>query len=476
VAAVHAKASNVDQLRERFQAQGQGHVFQHWDRLTAAERDGLVDQCMGLDLEALLRGRSVALEAHASEAAPQLEPVEAELLPERGGDPARREAARVRGEALLRDGRVGVMVVAGGQATRLGHPGPKGLFPLGPISHRTLFGQQAQKLRRLRERWGRPLPWYVMTSPATDVATRAGFAENDHFGLPAEDVMLFSQSMVPSFDFDGKLMLETPSRIFENPNGHGGAITALLDSGALDDMARRGIDTLFYYQVDNPLVPLADPVFLGFHTENDAEISCKVIRKRDADEKVGVVARVDGRVGVVEYTEIDEASRSATDAQGELRYWGGNTAIHIFNVEFIRRVAADPETLLPYHASAKKIPGLDPSGHPMTPEAPNGHKLERFIFDALRAAERVCVVEASREEEYSPVKNASGSDSPTTARTDLQTRYRAWLEEAGVALPPDLRIEIDESVIADAADVRNMKIRRVEDAPDAIRTAPGVEA
>jgi UDP-N-acetylglucosamine/UDP-N-acetylgalactosamine diphosphorylase len=368
------------------------------------------------------------------------------------------------------------MVVAGGQATRLGHAGPKGLFPVGPISDRTLFAQQAQKLRRLRRRWDQPIPWYVMTSPATDAATRDGFAENDVFGLPPEDVMLFTQSMVPSFDFDGKLMLETPGRIFENPNGHGGAITALLESGALDDMARRGIDTLFYYQVDNPLVSLADPVFLGFHAEDASEISCKVIRKRDPDEKVGVVARVDGRVGVVEYTEIDEASRTATDEDGELLYWGGNTAIHVFDVDFIRRVAADADTLLPYHASAKKIPGLDPAGRPMTPEAPNGHKLERFIFDALGAAERVCVVEASRQQEYSPVKNASGSDSPSTARKDLQVRYRAWLEEAGVALPPDLRIEIDESVIADAADVRDMKIRRVEDAPDAIRTAPGVEA
>ena len=216
---------------------------------------------------------------------------------DRGTDPALLEAARERGEALLHDGRVGLMVVAGGQATRLGYPGPKGAFPLGPVSGRSLFEIHAQKLRRLRERYGRPLPWYVMTSPATDEATRRFFAENAHFGLPENDVFFLVQRMVPSFDFEGKLILEAPDRIFENPDGHGGSLTALHGSGALDDMDARGVDTLYYFQVDNPTLWLADPVFLGLHAERSAEMSCKVVRKRDPAQKVGVVARVGGRVG-----------------------------------------------------------------------------------------------------------------------------------------------------------------------------------
>jgi UDP-N-acetylglucosamine/UDP-N-acetylgalactosamine diphosphorylase len=187
------------------------------------------------------------------------------------------------------------MVVAGGQGSRLGFPGPKGLYPLGPVTGRTLFALQAQRIRRLRERTGAAIPWYVMTSEATDDATRSAFAEAGHFGLPPRDVFFLRQGMVTSFDFDGKLMLERPDRIMENPDGHGGALTALLGSGALDDMQHRGTDTLFYYQVDNPLVRMADPVFLGFHALAGAEMSCKVVRKRDALEKAGVGAKVDTR-------------------------------------------------------------------------------------------------------------------------------------------------------------------------------------
>ena len=451
-------------------------MFRFWDSLNSAERSELVRQTAALDLEELLRGLERAMTNHAAGHVPRLEPIEVEALPERGGDPARRDAARAAGEALLRAGRVGVMVVAGGQATRLGYPGPKGLFPLGPISERCLFAQQAQKLLRLRSRYRRAIPWYVMTSPATDAATRAGFEQSDYFGVPQEDIFFFTQAMVPSFDFEGRLMLESPGRIFENPNGHGGSLTALLESGALDHMDQRGIDTLFYYQVDNPLVPLADPVFIGFHAQSGAEMSCKVIRKRDPDEKVGVVTQLDGRVGVVEYTEIDEQNRNARGADGELLYWAGNMALHVFDVGFVRRVAADAALLLPYHASAKKIPTVNDAGERVEPDAPNGHKLERFVFDALAAARSVCVVEARREEEYSPVKNAEGSDSPATARADLEACYRAWLEEAGIALPRGVRTEIDESRIANASDLRELGIRRVEDAPQAIRTASGVEA
>jgi UDP-N-acetylglucosamine/UDP-N-acetylgalactosamine diphosphorylase len=467
--------SKFQQIRDRFEAHGQGHVFRFWDALDAAGRERLARQADRIDLPALLRVHASLGENQAGDL--KLEPLPIEALPEHGGDPERARRARERGEALLASGRVAVMVVAGGQASRLGYGGPKGFFPIGPISDRTLFAQQAQKLTRLRDRCGRRVPWYVMTSPATDAATREGFARADHFGLPPADVFFLSQGMVPSLDFDGRLMLERPDRIFENPNGHGGALTALLDSGALDDMASRGIDTLFYYQVDNPLVPLGDPLFLGFHALADAEMSCKVIRKIDPAEKMGVVARVNGRVGVVEYTEIDDEQRHARDASGDLLYWAGNLAVHALDTAFVRRVAADADSLLPFHASAKKIPALDAEGHPLSPEEPNGHKLERFVFDALAAARSVCVVEARRSEEYSPVKNAEGSDSPATARRDLVALYRSWLEEAGVeAPPPGTAIEIDEARVGGGDDLRSLGLRSVEEAGDIVRTARGVEA
>jgi UDP-N-acetylglucosamine/UDP-N-acetylgalactosamine diphosphorylase len=462
---------DVDALRAEFDAQGQGHVFRFWERLDDASRERLASQAAGIDLSALPQ---VGAEPPR---APQLEPLPVEALPDEGGDPERWAAARMRGTELIREGRVALMVVAGGQASRLGYPGPKGLFPLGPVSDRSLFAQQAQKIRHLRASSGQPVPWYVMTSPATDDATRRGFEQAAWFGLPREDVFFFSQAMVPSLDFEGRLILEAPDRIFENPNGHGGSLTALLHSGALDDMARRGIDTIHYYQVDNPLAQLSDAAFLGFHALTGADMSCKVVRKQEPGEKVGVVARIDGRAGVVEYTEIDDAQRTARDETGQLRYWAGNMAIHVFAADFARRVSGDADALLPYHASAKKIPVVDAEGQPTAPDAPNGHKLERFVFDALAAAREVCVVEARREHEYSPVKNAEGSDSPETARRDLVLRYRAWLEEAGIEPPPPGHaIEIDESRIAGPEDVRALGIRSLTEAGDAIRTAVGAPA
>jgi UDP-N-acetylglucosamine/UDP-N-acetylgalactosamine diphosphorylase len=459
---------DVEMLRAHFGAHGQGHVFRFWDRLAPADRDDLLAQCAGLDLPALLEALS---RTHAAEnpGAHQLSPAPVETIPSHGGDAARFEAARRRGEALLAEGRVAVLVVAGGQATRLGYPGPKGAFPIGPISERSLFEIQAQKIRGLRARFRQPLPWYVMTSDATDAATREFFAAHDHFGMPPADLFFF-------LDFENRLILAEPGRIMENPDGHGGSLTALLASGALDDMEGRGISTLFYYQVDNPLVRMADPAFLGFHAEARAEVSCKVVRKIDPMEKAGVVACSGGALGVVEYTELDDAHRFARDADGELVYWAGNTAIHLFEAAFVRRIAAEADRWLPFHASEKKIPTVDDEGRAVTPSEPNGRKLERFVFDALPAARRSCVVETPRAEEFSPVKNASGSDSPETARRDLVAQYTRWLEAGGLQVPPGALIEIDHSKLDAAEDLRVLEIGNLDEVGDIVRIAPGAHA
>jgi UDP-N-acetylglucosamine/UDP-N-acetylgalactosamine diphosphorylase len=355
------------------------------------------------------------------------------------------------------------MVVAGGQGTRLGYDGPKGLFPLGPATGRTLFQLQAQKIRGVRRRSGAAVPWIVMTSDATDAATRAYFAEQRWFGLPERDVLFARQAAAPALDFDGRLILETKSRIAESPNGHGGAFEALAQCGVLDELERRGITTISYFQVDNPLIQLADPTFLGLHALVGAEMSAKVVRKIDPMEKVGVLAEVDGRIGVVEYTEIDDAHRFAKDAAGDLVYWAGSIAIHALEVRFARRIAAEAERFLPYHASAKKIPHVDESGTPVKPTAPNGHKLERFLFDALPAAERVALLEVARDEEYAPLKNAEGNDSAATARSALDAVARRWLAAGGIETPSDRWVEVDHAKVDGADDVRT-HVRRAEDA------------
>jgi UDP-N-acetylglucosamine/UDP-N-acetylgalactosamine diphosphorylase len=464
--------SEIAALRARFAEFGQDHVFRWWPELDADGRSRLVDQAARIDLEALARIHAAQLAAVDSPGS-HLAPVAVEGLSQTGRDLEATAAAHRRGEEMLAAGRVAALVVAGGQGSRLGFAGPKGAYAIGPVSDRTLFEIQAQKLLRLRQRYACALPWCVMTSASTDAATRDFFRSHHFFGLPEADVLFFSQGVIPSLDFSGRLLLAARDRIFENPDGHGGCLTGLLASGVLDTLEARGIDTLFYYQVDNPLVRMCDPLYLGLHDRAGAEISCKVVRKSDPDEKVGIVARVGERVSVVEYTELDDADRRARDARGDLVYWTGNIAIHLFATACIRRVALEADRWLPFHASAKQIPHLDDSGLPVRPEQPNGRKFERFVFDALAAANRVCVVEAERSIEFSPVKNAEGADSPDTARRDLTATYRRWLAEAEVPLPAGAVVEIDHSRIDATEDVRRLGIRTIADAGDAVRVASG---
>jgi UDP-N-acetylglucosamine/UDP-N-acetylgalactosamine diphosphorylase len=448
-------------------------VFRFWEGLEPAARERLESQAAAIDLEALERA-SVTARARTAQPPPQLRPMPVLRLPGRGGDEAQWAAARARGEALLAAGRVAVLVVAGGQGSRLGFGGPKGVFPIGPVSTRTLFELQAQRIRRLCARYRVRLPWYVMTSESTDASVREHFSKHDFFGLPREDVFFFQQRMVPALDLEGRLVLDRRDHVFESPDGHGGVVPALAASGALDDLAARGCTSLFYWQVDNPLVRIADPVYLGLHAGAGAEVSCKVVAKRDPLEKVGHVALVDGKPGIVEYTEIDPVARDARDARGELVLWAGGISIYVFETAFLQRAVRDADRWLPFHASAKKIPTLDAAGRPISPQEPNGWKLERFVFDLLPCAERVSVVETGRDE-YSPLKNDQGGESPATARRDLSRLYRGWLAEAGVALPAgeDL-VEIDESQFDGAHDLRARGITRVAQAGDAIRIASGV--
>jgi len=466
---------NLRDLREHFARHGQDQVFRFWEQLEPAAQDRLARQAGGVDLERLASIRRQAL-AQTRPRPQLLEPLPVRCLPECGGDPAERSKAMEAGEALLAEGRVGALVVAGGQGSRLGFPGPKGAFPIGPVTGRTLLELLAQKLRGAARRYGSVVPACIMTSPATDAAVRALFEENGRFGLDQEGLFFFSQGQVPAIDFGGSLILDRPDHIAESPDGHGASIPSLLSSGALRQMEDRGVSTLFYCHVDNPLVRIADPVLLGFQLLSGAEVACKAVRKRDPLEGLGTLARLNGRAAVVEYTEIEEPHRSLRDAGGELVFWAGSIGVHALDLGFLRRVAGESESLLPYHASPKKIPKVDSSGRRVEPSAPNGYKLERFVFDAFPAARTLVAVEARREEEYSPIKNSSGMASPESGRRDLLACYRRWLDAAGIALPEDgdSALELDHGWIDGPEDAVALGIRHVTEAQHVIRVAPGV--
>jgi UDP-N-acetylglucosamine/UDP-N-acetylgalactosamine diphosphorylase len=381
---------------------------------------------------------------------------------------AERAEARAAGEALLAEGAVAALVVAGGQATRLGRPGPKGLFPIGPVSDRTLFALHAQKLRRVERRFGRRVPWVVMTSEDTEAATRAYFEREGNFGL---EVHFIRQRQVPCVDREGRPLLREPGVPVTAPDGHGGVLWALARSGTLERLGAAGIRALAYHQVDNPLARWVDPLLLGLLQREDVEVACKVAAKRRPDEGLGNAVTVDGRVQVVEYTEIDAAQATARDEAGRLRIWAGAIGLHAFRLDFLARLAPRADALLPFHASPKRIPCLGA----VAPREPNGYKLERFVFDLLPEARALVMVEAQRDDEYAPVKTAEGEHSPASARRALDACARRWLSAAGARLPgPELCVELDHAVIDGPEDAAFHIARDATLAGPAIRIGPGV--
>jgi len=453
---------------DRAVSAGQGHVFRWWDELARDRRRSLLRQVAGIDFDLLAdliaRARSVrGAAAPVDGPEVQMAPAEYVPLPRTPEQAALDEQARSTGEETLRAGKVGALVVAGGQGTRLGFPKPKGMFPIGPVSRRTLFQVHADQIRALCRRYRVRIPWYIMTSPGTDGATRDCFQRNAWLGLPEEDVRLFVQGVMPAIDARSRLILEEKHRIFMSPNGHGGVIQALADEGMLDDMDARGIEEVFYFQVDNPLTRIAEPAFLGHHRRARAQMSCRGLMKRCPEEKLGVFGVVGGRLRVVEYSDLAARDMHARNEDGTLRYALGSPAIHIINVAFLRAMAR-PERRLPFHLARKKVSCIDETGARIEPTEPNGIKFERFVFDALPYATRWTIVEAARREEFSPVKNAEGEDSAATARRDMSNRFGAWIERAGMDVERDeemnvtARIEINPLFALDEEEFRG-KVR-----------------
>ena len=431
-------ATATPPLLERFVQAGQGQVFAFWGQLDEGGRRALLDQAGEINLAEVTRLTRVLL---GQDAAPgvdltDLQPSPYVARPENGGEAAEWARARAAGEAALRAGRVAAFTVAGGQGTRLGYDGPKGTFPVTPLKRKPLFQIFAEKITAIGRRHGRPLHWFIMTSHANHARTEAFFAEHRFFGLDRARVYFFRQGRMPAVDFTGRILLESPGGIALSPDGHGGSLRALHRSGALDLMQGEGIDTISYFQVDNPLVRCIDPEFIGWHLVRGAEMSAKMIPKAYPEEKLGHFCLQRGRLVVIEYSDLPLAVQREVDPQtGRLRYLAGSIAIHILDREFVRRMAEGGA--LPFHRADKKIATIDATGRPVKPAAPNGAKFEMFVFDALPFARNALVIETRRADDFSPVKNADGVDSPRTAREDQLRQYARWLQRAGASLAID---------------------------------------
>lgn len=364
------------------------------------------------------------------------------------GDTANTEAEEL-GWQAIRDGRVAIATVAGGQASRLGFSGPKGAFPLGSISGTSLFQMMAGQVYRLRKLTGAALPWVIQTGPANHLETQAFFADRSYFGLGRNTVHFACQGTLPALSEKGQFLLESQGSLFRNPNGHGGFYRAVRDSGVNAMLREQGIDVLYYCQVDNPLVRMADPIFIGHHLRTEARMSVKVVAKTDPLEKVGlIIQKPDGRLGCIEYSDLPQELAEERADDGQLRFMAGNLAIHCFNLDFVQEMA---EAALPLHLAYKDVKVLAGNGPEATMQP--GVKFETFVFDALPLADRGMVQLAIREDEFAPVKNRAGTDSIQTSREALSARSRRWAEAAGVSLCTDGAIEIAPQLCYDEKDL-----------------------
>jgi UDP-N-acetylglucosamine/UDP-N-acetylgalactosamine diphosphorylase len=437
-------SSRLERARERLAGHGQEHVLHHAASLDPIRLDRLLDQVDALSLEQVDALAAVLHDDGGFVLPTDLAPA---TIVRRSPLDAQWSA---QGEALIRAGKVACFTVAGGQGTRLGWDAPKGTFPATPITQAPLFQVFAEQILAARRRFGAIIRWYIMTSPMNDAPTREFFAEHGHFGLGADTVMFFQQGTLPSLALDGKLLLAETDEIAVNPDGHGGSLRALRHSGALDDMLAHGIEQISYFQVDNPLVHAVDPRFVGVHAAHPAssgEMTSKMVAKRDAAEKVGVFCAAGGRTMVVEYSDLPVALAAERDGAGRLRFDAGSIAIHMLSREFVERLTAHG-LALPLHKARKKVPHIANDGTRVEPTAPNAIKMETFVFDAIPMARSSVVLETERAEEFAPIKNANGDDSPATSNAAQSVRAARWLEAAGWAIPrsadgsPECTIEL----------------------------------
>ena len=378
--------------------------------------------------------------------------------PKTDAEKVRCAEAMKKGEELLSSGKVAALIVAGGQGTRLGWDGPKGTYPITPVNSKTLFQYFAESLARVSEKYGSPVHWYVMTSELNNKPTQDFFKANDFFGLPESQITFFAQGMMPAIAYNGELILGGKDTLALAPNGHGGTLLALRRSGALDKMKADGVEYISYFQVDNPLVPVADPLFIGMHALEGAEISARMLPKTNPYEKLGNFCITGGKLQIIEYSDMPAELAERTKPDGTLDFLAGSPAIHVISREFIERLTQDGTLHMPWHRADKKVAYIDGNGELVKPEANNAVKLESFIFDALPLANKTMVLEGCREELFAPTKNATGVDSAESCRAMLVARDARRMEVAGVKIPrkadgtPDCIVELSPRDIFDDAD------------------------
>lgn len=337
------------------------------------------------------------------------------------------------GEITLGKGQVAAMLIAGGQGSRLGFNGPKGIFDIGLPSNKSLFQIQAERLQNLAAQVGHAIPWCIMTSPLNNQATIDFFTQNNFFGYSREDIRFFTQGTICALDSNGKAILESENHLALVPDGNGGCFRALAQSGTLAWLIEKGVRYVFLYNVDNVLCRICDPAFIGALASNgQSSFASKVVHKINAQEKVGIFAYKNKKPTVMEYSDMPKELLEKVDNNGNLLFDGGNIGMYIFKIDALRKISANE---LPWHVARKTVCQKE-----------NCYKFEQFLFDAFPQMGNMLTFGVVREEEFAPVKNATGNDSPKSAREMLGKLHREWLVKAHANVAQNKLYEISPTI------------------------------
>ncbi len=411
-----------DSFKEILKKYNQEHVLVAYERADEEKKKEIINQVKRIDFEQMkdlydLTKKEIKFENSIIEPIQYLDSLKLT-------DEEKRKYIE-KGEEIIKNEKLAVITMAGGQGTRLGHNGPKGTYDMGLESHKSLFELLVDDLKETKQKYGVAVPWYIMTSKENNSDTEKFFKEHNYFDYPKDSIrMFFKQGELPMLDEDGKLIIDETGKIKEAADGHGGIFGAIFKNGVLDDMKNKGIEWIFVGAVDNPLARMTDPLFIGFAAVNNYYTASKTIAKAYPEEKVGVFCKKDGKPYVIEYTELSKEQANQRNSDGELTYGEAHVLLNLFHISTLEKIK---EVKLPYHCAHKKANYIDIDGNVIKPEKPNAYKFEAFIFDAFALLPEIGILKGVRENDFAPIKNAEGNDSPETARRlyiDFQNRKR----------------------------------------------------
>ena len=405
-----------NELKQVLKEHGQEHIIDAYEKLDEAGKNKLANQVSKIDWSMV----TMAGHKELAQERGKLEPLSALEVDEIN---AKKDIYEAKGLEAIKAGKVGAVLLAGGQGTRLGSDGPKGKYNIGLTKDVYIFERLIRNLQDVTDKAGCFVPLYIMTSDKNNDETIAFFEEKDYFGYPREYVKFFKQEMAPSTDYDGKLLMEAADSLSLSPNGNGGWFYSMAVTGVLDDVHARGIEWLNIFAVDNVLQRIADLVFVGATIDSGRVSGAKVVRKADPNEKVGVLCLEDGRPSIVEYYEMTEEIINSREANGELSYNFGVILNYLFRVDKLEEIM---NAKMPVHVVEKKIPYIDKEGNYHKPETPNGYKFELLVLDMIHLLDNCLSFEVVRNHEFAPIKNKTGVDSVESAQ--------ALLKENGVEL------------------------------------------